>query len=373
MEILLIIIIITLFYKLQNKLYLKYAFKNLDLEFKFEDEAIFEGEETKLKRTFTNRKFMPVWWLRMQYILSANIEFVEVAEDNNISVLDHKGEELSLFGYEKLEREITVIGKKRGYYTIHDMEVVTSDLFVTNKFIKKYHVDNDIYVFPKLISSVDFQVKFEKLLGNVITRRHLVCDPYEKRGIRDYSTYDSIKDVNWSATARTGELKVNVYNYTSSQEVIIFLSCQKQDSWVSDDVVEEGIRIAATIYSEFSNLGIKVGLITDSIDSDTNMNISQEAGCEGDHGILFNKKLARMNIVENNENNISRFINEEVAKGQNEPLWIVISNNRGTDIKESIKDANANNFDVQWIIPKEYDLEIEIDDLNEVTVWDVGL
>lgn len=373
MEVILIIVIILIFVKVQNKLYLKHAFKDVDLLLEFQDEAIFEGEETKLKRTFINKKFMPLWWLRTQYVLSANLQFDAVQEDDNVSTLDHRSEELSLFGHEKLEREISVMGKKRGLYKISDAELITTDLFVTNKFVKKFAITNELYVFPKLLSNLALDVKFEKLLGEVITRKHLVYDPYEKKGIRDYSTYDSIKDVNWSATARTGELKVNVYDYTSSQEVIIFLSCQKDNSWVGDDVIEEGIRIAATLYNEFTTQGIKVGLITDSIDSETDINICQESGGEGDHGIIFNKNLARINITENDENNISRYINQEVTIGQNEPLWIVISNNRGKDIVDSIQNAKANNFDVQWIIPKQYDVEVLVGNLEEVILWDVGL
>ncbi|GKX67161.1 DUF58 domain-containing protein [Inconstantimicrobium mannanitabidum] len=373
MEVILIIVIILIFFKLQNKLYLKHAFKDVEFLMEFQDEAIFEGEETKLKRTFINRKFMPLWWLRTQYVLSANLEFDETQDDNNISKLDHRSEELSLFGHEKLEREIAIKGKKRGFYTINNAELITTDLFVTNKFVKRFDVANELYVFPKLLSNLIIDVKFEKLLGEVITRKHLVYDPYEKKGIRDYSTYDSIKDVNWSATARTGELKVNVYDYTSSQEVIIFLSSQKDNSWVSDDVIEEGIRIAATLYNEFTTQGIKVGLITDSVDRETNINISQEAGCEGDHGILFNRNLARISITENNENNIGSYINEEVLKGENQPLWIVISNNRGKDIVASIENAKANKFDVQWIIPKEYDVDALVENLDEVILWDVNL
>lgn len=372
MEIVLIIVIILLFYEVQYTLYAKYCFKNLSLEFKFQDEAIFEGEKTKLKQTFANRKWMPLWWLRIQYMMSSNIEF-DQTEEKKVSNLERRSEELSLLGYEKLEREIIIIGNKRGYYKLENMDIICSDLFVTAKFVKKHCVNEGLYIFPKLLSNFEFDMKFKKLLGDVITRRHLIHDPYERRGIRDYVTSDSLKDVNWTASARSNDLKVNVYNYTASSEILIFLSCQKENNWVADNVVEEGISIAATIYDEFSKQGIKVGLISDCIDSETNSNIKVEAGCEQNHGFLFNEGLARIVISECNDNNISKYINDEAIKNNKEPLWIVISNATRHGMRETVENIRENNFDFKWIIPKGANAEIELDNLNEVLIWDVSL
>lgn len=372
LEIVLIIILILVLYKLQYGLYSKYCFRNLFLEFEFEDEAIFEGEKTKLKETFINRKWLPLWWLRIQYMMSRNISLGE-SEENLVSDLERKSEELSLLGYEKLEREVTILGKKRGYYKLENMDIMCSDLFVTSKFVKGYCVKEALYVFPKLLSSFEFQIKFKKLMGDVITRRHLINDPYEKKGIRDYFTYDSLKDINWTASARSNDLKVNVYDYTASQEILMFLSCQKENSWVSDDVIEEGIRIAATIYDEFSKQGIKVRLITDCINSDTNTNIEVEKGCTDDHSYLFNQNLARIIISERKENNISNYINQEVLENNREPIFLVISNITRNGMKEAIQNAKENDFDVRWIIPKPANIEMLFDDLNDVIVWDVSI
>lgn len=363
-------VLILFFYEFQYGLYAKYCFKNLFLEFKFEDEAIFEGEKTKIKQTFANRKWIPLWWLRVQYMMSSNISFDQL-EEKSVFDFERRSEELSLLGYEKLEREITIIANRRGYYKIENMDIICSDLFVTGKFVKKHCVNEGLYVFPKLLSDFEFDIQFNKLLGDIVTKRHLIHDPYERRGIRDYVTSDSLKDVNWMASARSNELKVNVYNYTSSSEILIFLSCQKENNWVVDNVIEEAISIAATIYNEFTKQGVKVGLITDCIDCDTNTNIAVEAGCEPNHGFIFNEGLAKIVINESNEDNISKCIDEEVIKGNKEPLWIVISNATRNGMREAIYNARENECDVSWIIPKEAKTEILLENLNEVLIWDV--
>lgn len=372
MEAVLVIFIILVLYELQYKIYEKYCFKGVELEFEFQDEAIFEGEKTKLKQTFVNRKWLPLWWLRIQYMMSSNISFDD-NEESKTTDLERRSEELSLLGYEKLEREISITGNKRGYYKLENMDVMCSDLFVTYKFVKKHFVSGGFYVFPRLLSNFEFNIEFRRLIGDVIVNRHLINDPFERKGIRDYDTYDSIKDINWLASARSNELKVNVYNYTASQEVLIFLSCRKENSWVFDKVIEEGISLAATIYDELSKQGIKVGLITDCIDNDTNKNIKIECGCEQEHNYMFYECLAKIKISESTENNISNYINEEVMKNTKEPLYIVISNSTRNGIKEAIQNAKENDFDVKWIIPKALKTEIILEDFNDVVMWDVSI
>lgn len=319
-----------------------------------------------------NRKWLPLWWLKIQYMMSINISF-EGNESINTRDMERRSEQLSLLGYEKLEREITITGNRRGYYRIENMDIMCSDLFVTNNFIKKHLVKDSLYVFPKLLYGNDFDIRFRKLLGDVVIKKHLIHDPYERKGIRDYDTYDSLKDINWLASARSTELKVNIYNYTASQQVLIFLSCQKENSWVFDKIIEEGISLAATIYDSLSKQGIKVGLITDCIDTETNKNIVIESGCEIDHSYMFYQCLSKIKIAESCEDNISNYIEKEVLNNNNEPLYIVIANSTRNGIKESIQNAKENDFDVKWVIPKNPKTEIEMEDLDDVIMWDVSI
>lgn len=369
MEIIIIILIAVVIHKIQYYIYLHNWFRNLTIDFKFKDEYIFEGEKTKIKETYINRKFLPLWWMRVQYVVSSYLEFEDEMNKTPKEKTSFKSEELSLLGYEKLEREKSLVGRKRGYYNISNMEIMASDMLVTDKFFMKKDNNQHLYVFPKMVDEERFNVQFEKLLGEVVTRRQIVTDPYERKGIRDYSTYDSMKDINWSATARTGDLKVNVYDYTSSQEVIIFLSVQKDNSWVPDDVIEESIRIANTLYGYFYNMGIKVSLISDAVDDNgNNMCFSYSTG---DSFIEFNKLLARMQITEFNDDNISKYIKSEMCDENRSPLWIVITNSTRQSVKKTLRDAQDNRFDVRWIAVRRDDMDIDVSGVNNTDVWDV--
>ena len=390
MEILIIIIFILVLYSIQTSVYVKYCFKGLEINLSFEEKAIFEGEKTNLKEVVINKKWMPLWWIRVQYLISSNIEF-ENEKENRISALNNKSEEFTLLSFEKIERKIPVKSKKRGCYKLINIDVLSADLFVTNKIVKKYTCNEELYVFPRLLSGIDFNIKFEKLIGDVITKKQLINDPYEVRGIRDYNPYDSMKDINWLASAKTLDIKVNQYNFTTSGQVIIFLSSKKENSWVDDEIIEEGIRVAATLCSELSNLGIEVKLITDCKDGDniyfcenldiekqkdSSKNIFLDFGSDQNHTFMFNGELSKIDIDEDNKNNedvISNYIEEEIIKGNTNPLWIVISNNTRRGIREAINKAKENNFHVRWVIPKEKNVDILMDGIGEVIIWDVSI
>ena len=390
MEILIIIIFILVLYSIQTSVYVKYCFKGLEINFSFEEKAIFEGEKTNLKEVVINKKWMPLWWIRVQYLISSDIEF-ENEKENRISALNNKSEEFTLLSFEKIERKIPIKSKKRGCYKFINMDILSADLFVTNKIVKKYSCNEELYVFPRLLSGIYFNIKFEKLIGDVITKKQLINDPYEVRGIRDYNPYDSMKDINWLASAKTLDIKVNQYNFTTSGQVIIFLSSKKENSWVDDEIIEEGIRIAATLCSELSNLGIEVKLITDCKDGeniyfyedldrdkqeDSSKNIFLDFGSDQNHTFMFNGELSKIDIDEDNNSNedvISNYIEEEIIKGNTNPLWIVISNNTRRGIRQAINKAKENNFDVRWVIPKEKNADILMNDIGEVIIWDVSI
>lgn len=389
MEIIIIIIFILLLYNIQTNLYIKYCFKGLEINFSFEEKAIFEGERTNLKEVVINKKWMPLWWIRVQYLISSNIEF-ENEKENRISALNNKSEEFTLLSFEKIERKIPVKSTKRGCYKLFNMDILSADLFVTNKIVKKYVCDEELYVFPRLLSGIDFNIRFEKLIGDVITKKQLINDPYEVRGIRDYNPYDSMKDINWLASAKALDIKVNQYNFTTSGQIIIFLSSKKENSWVDDEVIEEGIRIAATLCSELSNIGVEVKLITDCKDNNTffykdiyeenekynSKSISLDFGCDQNHTFMFNGELSKINISEDNSKNddiISNYLEQEITKGNTNPLWIVISNNTRKGIRQAINKAKENNFDVRWVIPKEKNVDILMNDIGEVIIWDVSI
>lgn len=371
MEIFLILLIVLAFYCIQGYLYKKNCFKNLFTDLRFTSIAIFEGEKTELIETLSNKKLLPLWWLNMEFIVSRHLLFGK--DDCKVRSNDnYKKDSFSLLPYEKIEKRFTVTGLKRGYYKINQYTITTGDLFARFKFVENIFNTIELYVYPRLISSLELNIQFEKLIGEVITQRHIIEDPFELRGVREYYPFDSLKMVNWNATAKTGELKVNEYAYTASQEIMIFLNTERYNDWDPEDMVEECIRIAASLASEFLAKGISVGLISNGCDDETSQNIYIEPGADTNHNLLFYQNLARINISKTSSP-LSSLISEEASNKNTQALWIVVSHYSGENLQEAVSTARSDGHNIKWILPKTQDSKLDVNDQNDLYIWEVTL
>ncbi|WP_244833600.1 DUF58 domain-containing protein [Clostridium sp. BJN0001] len=353
----LIMFIVYLIYSIQYKFYESKAFNNLDVDLKFDNYACFCGEDVTVSYTFTNKKWLPLWWIKIQYTI------------DNIN----ESSQFSLLGYERLKETKKLHNLNRGCYKIGNVDVLCSDLFVTNKFVKKTFNNSTVYVFPRLIDSSEFNIEFNKLLGTVVSRRQIVNDQYEIKGIRDYSSFDSFKDINWSATARTNELKTNIYNYTSKQDIIIFLSLNREDDWVSSDVIEEAISLAASIYNKMAERMISVSVITDAWDTEAYKNIEIVSSLYDNPIQDANETFSKINIKNLSEKNICYYIDREIKKCNTMPLYFIISNNTRNGIKDVYRQTKMQGIETRLVIPKEKQRQIFLDGLEDAIVWDVDL
>lgn len=371
MKIILILIIVVAFYSLQAHIYKKHCFKNLTAELKFNTPAIFQDENAELIEQLSNKNWIPLWWISFQFRVSRYLVFNNEQSETK-SNDNYKKDSFTLLPFEKIEKHFTIKGVKRGYYRIDEFNLTTGDLFAKYKFVENIYNTIEFYVYPRLLSNIDIEVQFEKLLGEVVTRRHIVEDPFELRGIREYYPFDSLKQVNWSATAKTGELKVNEFSYTSSQEIMLFLNTERYNAWDPEILVEEGISIAATLASRFLEQGITVGLISNGCDDITGKNVTIESGCDVNHNLLYYQNLSRINI-DKVIAPISSLMNSEAANLNKEAMWIVVSHYSGNDLQEAVENARLNGFNVKWILPKEVNSKLDVENQQDLYIWDVKI
>ncbi|HEU5015403.1 MAG TPA: DUF58 domain-containing protein, partial [Roseiflexaceae bacterium] len=93
--------------------------------------------------------------------------------------------------------------------------------------------------------------------------RHLIADPMRPVGVRDYTPYDSIKDVHWTATARTGTLQTRVYETTTARELAIFLDLDSFEQYwqgIDEEQTERMISATTTLVQTGFDEGYAVGL-----------------------------------------------------------------------------------------------------------------
>ncbi len=102
MKIILIMLGAVCIYQLQRILYRKYWNKNLTVEIRFTQHAIWEREEGELCETIVNRKWLPLPMLRVKFEADRHLDFMQ---EGNISVTDrcYKNDIFSVMMYQKIK------------------------------------------------------------------------------------------------------------------------------------------------------------------------------------------------------------------------------------------------------------------------------
>ena len=242
---------------LQRKLYGKLWDKNLGIRLEFTEKSLFEGEKGELLEIIENGKWLPLPMLKVKFQTDRNLRFTDT-ESSKVTDLYYRNDIFQVKGRERITRKLEFIAARRGYYRIHNIDLVAADLFLSAEMVESRKTDQYFYVYPVPFTSAEFKRSLQQLNGELLTKRHFPEDPFEYRGIREYQPYDDMRSINWKATARTGELKVNQRNYTSLQTIRIFFNLEDTGILKKTEAVEASIRIVAGLASFFLGQGIRV-------------------------------------------------------------------------------------------------------------------
>lgn len=347
---------------LLTKVYRSNWSKNLNISMDFSEESVTEGDKSELYQTVTNQKLLPLWWGDLQFDLSNHIRF----DGNSMDHMQYKKNTMSVMPYERIKKTLPFTADKRGYYTIQKAELLTGDLFFKYKFIKKYPVFTELYVCPNAKGMDKFSLDFKKIVGELITKRQLIEDPFEFRGIRDYTTSDSLKSVNWKATARNASLKVNEYHSTSSQQVCILLNFDGYHAWDDEKIREDMIRIAAYLTQEFIANGIPTGILANAADTVTREEIETSCLNGENQALTINRQLARID-ADKTTRPFEQLLDEKVLPFP-EPHYIMISYYSEQDLQNRVETLRQSGHSLQWILIRDSNSKTNIPNTENLTM-----
>lgn len=263
-----IIILILLFIWIQLKVYVYFWNENLDVELKFGSTDMFAGDTGELREVITNHKWLPIPLFHVKFQTSRNLLF----EDLKVTQKTDQYYRNDVFGIgkkERITRTLNFTADKRGCFHIRSVDLLTGDLFMLTTLRETREMDELIYVYPQPYYNKEILHSLQMVNGMVNTKRQFLEDPFEYRGIREYQPYDDMKSINWKATAKSGDFKVNLRDFTAVKSIRIFLNLEDEGILKKEDCAEGCIRIAAGIMKYFAGKGIKVSCYGNCKDSRT--------------------------------------------------------------------------------------------------------
>lgn len=343
------ILISIIIYVIQKNIYAGIWDRNLQISVDFDDNHLNVGEKSYVTEVINNAKFLPLSVLHVKFAAPKNFIFEDT---DNVSVTDsyYRNDAFFVMPNSKITRRLSFTANKRGYYIIDGANVISKDFFLTKNFAKKISHKSDIYVFPEKYEDVKFDSVFNMIFGIIESRRSLMEDPYTFRGIRDYDSSFNMKRINWKATARTGDLMVNLYNFTSLQNVKVFLNLDTNNMIKAEYMDEVSIRLASSACRFFLMRNLEVSVTSNGTDIITNDIGEVEYGSSLNHMISIDKYLARIGGQSDKES-IMDLLDKEFGKKENDSSYIIISPYYKDDLLDKLDYYHNKGTNIYLIVP----------------------
>ena len=249
---------------LSHSLIRRFGYKNLTYTLAFSDSEVFEGETVTLTETICSRKLIPLPWVKAELTTHASLMFATrqsaVSEDTRFV-----SSFFCLFPYRRIERHWKVTCTKRGMFTVTHAVLVLNDLFGAaelSRLIPEAHAE--LTVLPARRHTGIPDAFPQQIMGEVIRRRMLIPDRFAVSGIRQYADGDPVRDICWSASARTEIPMVWQFQETASPTAVIALNLETRES--DRDVLsdrtgfEDAVRLCAACINEAVGMRIPVRL-----------------------------------------------------------------------------------------------------------------
>ncbi len=351
MPIILIPIVLCLLYIAERRIFNRYWERGLSAELTFDQEAVTEGDRALLSEVITNRNFIPLHILQVNFQTSVGLDFTDTT---NASVTDRVNviDVFSLRFYERVTRKLAMNCVKRGYYNILETSLVASDLFSPDIHYATRQQHTSLYVYPKLLQDKAIQIPYQQLMGEVLSKRFLYEDNFTFRGIREYAPTDQMSSINWKASAKTGNLKVNLHDYTASPEIMLVLNIEEPGIMFETELLEDCIRLAGTLAHRFNQDGIPVSLLTNARDKVTNDCVRLEAGASAGHIRNILRALSRIDLVGKESMDMEQLVMEEMKMARSSQLtYCYISTSRRDGAVSAAQKIADKKGSLKWFCP----------------------
>ena len=256
------------------------AFNRLTVERHVDRRRAEFGQELHYELSITNDKFLPLLWLRIhdripeQAVFRLNKVIRKVLGSQHFMFQDV----FSLGWYQRAVRRYAFVPRRRGYYEFGPAVVYQAGAFGLFENSSQEIMETvDLIVYPKILALHEMGLDYQQLFGRRPRDGWVHTDPLNVMGVRPYQTTDSLKSINWKASARHQQLESNVEKPSLDDEIHIFLEAVAPTSWwemSEQNAIEASIMATASIADVACRKGRRVGLYS-------NLARKRSAGQEG--------------------------------------------------------------------------------------------
>jgi len=279
---------------LQSVIFKKNVLRKVEYKRYFTDSTCFQDEHINMIEVLENRKRLPIPWLYVESSLEASLQF---SGQDNFSISkgeydQNHGSFFTLSGYQRIRRTHGITPRRRGIYSLRTVTLTSGDLLSLNRVSQQISLTSTIKVYPKPIPLPIGHLPYHSWQGDHIVKRFILPDPFVVAGTRPYQYGDSLRHVNWKATARSNQMQVHQYEFTANRKLLVVVNIEdNEEMWravTNIELIERLINYAAGITEQVISQGMEAGFAANSsgVDSSESTLLLPAAGQGQWHAIL---------------------------------------------------------------------------------------
>ena len=253
----------------------------------------------------------------------------------NSGIIQVYSSTLYLIPRSKLRRTLKITFDKRGRYLFRGASLYGGDFVGSKTQYKRFPAMREVVVYPKAIDAPQLQEIMGGFLGDISVRRFIMEDPILTIGTREYTGKEPLKQMSWKHTARTNQMMVKQFDYTTEMVVTIFLDISNtKGKRTPNEYLESCFSVARTASQYLENQKVSFEFVMNAYIAGFQANqIAQSLGKA--HLRLIFEKLGRATyeITETFEEMIERFM-----IGQDKNRSIIIITPRRDPAKQRLVD-----------------------------------
>lgn len=262
---LLAIAILVLVAAAAGRVWNQYCLTDVDFSRSFSERRAFLGETVEIDLQVTNRKLLPVAWLKIddEYPLPVTIldGKVQPSTKPDVGLLSNL---VSLRWFERARWRYRVRCDHRGFYAFGPTHFQAGDLFGLFQSRASSPAQDWLIVYPAVKPIRMLRFPSKDPFGDIKARQRIFEDPSRPVGIRDHRAEDPLKRIHWKATARRQRLQVKVYEPTTAYQLVVFLNMvtlPRHWQGTIPELLERVVSVAASIANYAMEKRIQVGLL----------------------------------------------------------------------------------------------------------------
>ncbi|HEU0075589.1 MAG TPA: DUF58 domain-containing protein [Dehalococcoidia bacterium] len=257
----------------------RHALDNVTYERIIPENRAFQGENISVTLRLVNDKMLPVPWIELRdAVPEATLTGDERTAGTGAPGYVHTIRSTHLSWYERISWPLELKAVARGHYRVGPARLTTGDVFGFNPVVEEQESHQNFIVYPRVYELPELGLPAERPFGELKGRQRIFEDPGRIAGVRDYQPGDSMRRIDWKASARRQTLQSKVYEPSATMHLLLAVNVNTMlESWqgFQPELLERLLAASASVAKHAFESGYSVGLVANGSypDSDRPMRV----------------------------------------------------------------------------------------------------